>query len=80
MPDYSHTIAGPVRPGDRRSALIPTTGGKTAFGLFYPPHNPDYVGPAIEKPPLLVKGHGGPTGAACWFSPRRERAIQACPA
>jgi dipeptidyl aminopeptidase/acylaminoacyl peptidase len=43
---------------------FPTTGGKTAFGLFYPPHNPDFVGPANEKPPLLVKCHGGPTGAA----------------
>jgi dipeptidyl aminopeptidase/acylaminoacyl peptidase len=34
---------------------FPTTGGNTAFGLFYPPHNPDYAGPADEKPPLLVK-------------------------
>jgi dipeptidyl aminopeptidase/acylaminoacyl peptidase len=43
---------------------FPTTGGNTAFGLFYPPHNPDYAGPADEKPPLLVKCHGGPTSAA----------------
>jgi dipeptidyl aminopeptidase/acylaminoacyl peptidase len=43
---------------------FPTTDGKTAFGLFYPPHNPDYAGPTSEKPPLLVKCHGGPTGAA----------------
>ena len=43
---------------------FPTKGGKTAFGLFYPPHNPDYAGPADEKPPLLVKCHGGPTSAA----------------
>jgi dipeptidyl aminopeptidase/acylaminoacyl peptidase len=43
---------------------FPTTGGNTAFGLFYPPRNPDYAGPAAEKPPLLVKCHGGPTGAA----------------
>jgi dipeptidyl aminopeptidase/acylaminoacyl peptidase len=43
---------------------FPTTDGKTAFGLFYPPHNPDYVGPLGERPPLLVKCHGGPTGAA----------------
>jgi dipeptidyl aminopeptidase/acylaminoacyl peptidase len=43
---------------------FPTSGGKTAFGLFYPPHNLDYVGPANEKPPLLVKCHGGPTSAA----------------
>jgi dipeptidyl aminopeptidase/acylaminoacyl peptidase len=47
-----------------RPVEFPTTGGKTAFGLLYPPHNPDYAGPADEKPPLLVKCHGGPTGAA----------------
>ena len=43
---------------------FPTFGGRTAFGLFYPPHNPDYAAPAGEKPPLLVKCHGGPTSAA----------------
>ena len=43
---------------------FPTTGGKTAFGLFYPPHNCGYVGRAEERPPLLVKCHGGPTSSA----------------
>jgi dipeptidyl aminopeptidase/acylaminoacyl peptidase len=43
---------------------FPTTGGKTAFGLFYPPRNPDYVGGPDERPPLLVKCHGGPTSSA----------------
>jgi dienelactone hydrolase len=43
---------------------FPTTDGKMAFGLFYPPHNPDYVGGADERPPLLVKCHGGPTSSA----------------
>ena len=46
------------------SVEFPTTDGETAFGLFYPPHNPDYAGPAGEQPPLLVKCHGGPTSAA----------------
>ena len=46
------------------SVEFPTTGGDTAFGLFYPPRNPDYAGPAQERPPLLVKCHGGPTSAA----------------
>src|SRR5262249_17250949 len=31
---------------------FPTTGGKTAFGLFYAPRNPDYAGDADERPPL----------------------------
>jgi dipeptidyl aminopeptidase/acylaminoacyl peptidase len=43
---------------------FPTAGGNSAFGLFYPPHNPDYAAAADEKPPLLVKCHGGPTSAA----------------
>jgi dipeptidyl aminopeptidase/acylaminoacyl peptidase len=40
-----------------------TEGGLTAHGLFYPPHNEDYVAPEGEKPPLVVKVHGGPTSA-----------------
>ena len=43
---------------------FPTAGGRTAFGLYYPPHNPDYEAPPGEHPPLLVKSHGGPTSAA----------------
>jgi dipeptidyl aminopeptidase/acylaminoacyl peptidase len=43
---------------------FPTAQGKTAFGLYYPAANPDYDAPADERPPLLVKVHGGPTAAA----------------
>lgn len=43
---------------------FPTSGGDTAYALFYPPHNPDYAGPADARPPVLVKCHGGPTSAA----------------
>ncbi len=44
--------------------VFPTCGGKAvAYGFFYPPKNRDFVAPAGEKPPLLVKSHGGPTGA-----------------
>jgi dipeptidyl aminopeptidase/acylaminoacyl peptidase len=43
---------------------FPTEGGKTAFGLFYPPYNPDYAAPPSDKPPLVVKCHGGPTSSA----------------
>jgi dipeptidyl aminopeptidase/acylaminoacyl peptidase len=37
----------------------------TAHAFFYPPCNRDYSGPisAVEKPPLLVFIHGGPTSA-----------------
>ncbi len=37
---------------------------KKAYGLFYPPANPDFVAPKNELPPLVVKCHGGPTSAA----------------
>ncbi|RMG56553.1 MAG: S9 family peptidase, partial [Acidobacteria bacterium] len=43
---------------------FPTERGLTAYGFFYPPRNRDYVGPPEERPPLLVKTHGGPTSAA----------------
>jgi dipeptidyl aminopeptidase/acylaminoacyl peptidase len=46
------------------SLEFPTTGGETAFGLFYPPRNADYEPGTEECPPLLVKCHGGPTSAA----------------
>ena len=46
------------------SVQFPTSDGDTAFGLFYPPANPDYAAPPDERPPLLVKCHGGPTSAA----------------
>ena len=41
-----------------------TTGGRTAHAFYYPPRNPDFAAPEGEKPPLLVKSHGGPTAAA----------------
>ena len=47
-----------------RPVEFPTTDGNAAYGLFYAPHNPDYVGPVDELPPLLVKCHGGPTASA----------------
>ena len=39
----------------------PTEGGSTAHGIYYPPANRDYVAPAGELPPLMVRVHGGPT-------------------
>ncbi len=41
-----------------------TEDGLTAHAFYYPPSNGDYAAPEGEKPPLLVKSHGGPTAAA----------------
>ncbi|CAD5165169.1 unnamed protein product [Musa acuminata subsp. malaccensis] len=35
--------------------------GQNAYAYFYPPSNPIYQACSDEKPPLLVKSHGGPT-------------------
>jgi dipeptidyl aminopeptidase/acylaminoacyl peptidase len=46
---------------------FPTSGGRTAHALFYPPTNPQAAatgGEGGDKPPLLVFIHGGPTAAA----------------
>ena len=39
----------------------PTLDDRTAHAFYYPPRNPQYSIPAQEKPPLIVKVHGGPT-------------------
>ncbi|XP_058221016.1 uncharacterized protein LOC131331166 isoform X1 [Rhododendron vialii] len=35
--------------------------GQNAFAYFYPPTNPCYQASQKEKPPLLLRSHGGPT-------------------
>src|SRR5215510_6150200 len=42
---------------------FPTSDGDIAHAFYYPPYNPAWQAPASEKPPLLVKSHGGPTSA-----------------
>ncbi|HEV2761964.1 MAG TPA: hypothetical protein VGV38_03135, partial [Pyrinomonadaceae bacterium] len=46
------------------SIEYPTEGGLTAHAIFYRPRNRDFEAPDGERPPLLVKCHGGPTSAA----------------
>ncbi len=41
---------------------FPTAGDRTAYAYFYPPVNAGFSAPKGELPPLIVKGHGGPTG------------------
>jgi dipeptidyl aminopeptidase/acylaminoacyl peptidase len=46
---------------EAESIEFPTAGGLTAHAFYYPPTNPNFAGSAGEKPPLVVKVHGGPT-------------------
>jgi dipeptidyl aminopeptidase/acylaminoacyl peptidase len=42
---------------------FPTENGLTAHAFYYAPKNRDFQAPTDERPPLLVKIHGGPTAA-----------------
>jgi dipeptidyl aminopeptidase/acylaminoacyl peptidase len=42
---------------------FPTENGLTAHAFYYAPQNKDYAALSYERPPLLVKIHGGPTAA-----------------
>lgn len=39
---------------------FPTTDDECAYALYYAPRNGKFVGPPNQKPPLIVKSHGGP--------------------
>ena len=41
---------------------FPSEGGATAYAFYYAPKNPNYTSPPGQRPPLIVKSHGGPTG------------------
>lgn len=43
---------------------FPSTDGRMAHALYYPPANTRVSGPPDERPPLVVRSHGGPTANA----------------
>jgi dipeptidyl aminopeptidase/acylaminoacyl peptidase len=43
---------------------FPTEGGLTAHCFYYAPSNPGFASAPGDKPPLVVKCHGGPTSSA----------------
>ncbi|MES2211215.1 MAG: prolyl oligopeptidase family serine peptidase [Chloroflexota bacterium] len=47
-----------------RHIAFASTGGRTAYANYYPPHNPGFRAPDGELPPLIVTSHGGPTSNA----------------
>jgi dipeptidyl aminopeptidase/acylaminoacyl peptidase len=40
-----------------------TSDGATAHAFYYPPTHPEFKAAPGERPPLIVKSHGGPTSA-----------------
>jgi dipeptidyl aminopeptidase/acylaminoacyl peptidase len=50
-----------------QAITYPTTHGRDAHAMYYPPHNDDYEAPSDHLPPLVVWSHGGPTSAAVTF-------------
>ena len=47
-----------------RAISFPSANGRTAHAFHYAPRNDGYRMPEGERPPLIVIGHGGPTGMA----------------
>jgi dipeptidyl aminopeptidase/acylaminoacyl peptidase len=47
-----------------RAISFPSANGRTAHAFHYAPRNAGYRVPEGERPPLIVIGHGGPTGMA----------------
>lgn len=47
-----------------QSIRYPSKSGRTAYAFYYPPTNRDFMPQPGELPPLMVIGHGGPTGMA----------------
>jgi dipeptidyl aminopeptidase/acylaminoacyl peptidase len=60
----SEAVLDPADLAPAERVDFPTTGGRTAHGILYRPHNRAARAPAGELPPLLVTSHGGPTAAA----------------
>ncbi|MBF8291153.1 MAG: peptidase family, catalytic domain protein, partial [Chloroflexi bacterium] len=47
-----------------RHVEFPSTGGRVAYGNYYPPHSATFRAADSELPPLIVTSHGGPTASA----------------
>jgi dipeptidyl aminopeptidase/acylaminoacyl peptidase len=47
-----------------QTVSYPSASGRTAHAFYYPPTNADHEPLPGELPPLMVIGHGGPTGMA----------------
>ena len=59
----TETTVDPGYISEAEAIEFPTADGLSARAFYYPPHNRDHAAPAGELPPLIVRSHGGPTGA-----------------
>jgi dipeptidyl aminopeptidase/acylaminoacyl peptidase len=59
----STVVVDPAYLSRPESIEFPTSEG-AAHALYYQPTNPGYVAPDGERPPLVVRAHGGPTSNA----------------
>ncbi|WP_029011085.1 alpha/beta hydrolase family protein [Azospirillum halopraeferens] len=57
-------LPDPAYVSTARAIRFPTGDGAEAHAFYYPPVNPDAAAPPDERPPLIVRSHGGPTAAA----------------
>lgn len=72
LPDYQHQVIrttqtfdlSPEIISEAEPMLFSTSHNDIAHAFFYRPVNAQYTAPAAERPPLIVMGHSGPTGAA----------------
>ena len=58
QPPLASTLSVPL------AIKYPSANGRTAHAFYYAPTNLEHVAPSGELPPLIVIGHGGPTGMA----------------
>jgi len=57
------SVAQPISFDSARFITDISNGPSQAHGFYYPPTNQHFDAPSGETPPLIVLGHGGPTGA-----------------
>ncbi len=57
----SHSTLDPGMLSLPEAITYPSANGRTAQALYYAPRNSGCTAPPDELPPLIVRGHGGPT-------------------
>ena len=60
----SHSTLDPGMLSEPQAIAFTSANGRTAHALYYTPRNSTCTAPPDERPPLIVRGHGGPTSMA----------------